>query len=477
MPRVKRTAKGVVSVVGLALSACATLPDLGAAPNPKGADNYASAGSLVAPEVAWPSDAWWSAYADPQLTALIEAALIGSPSLAQAQARIAKAEAAYGETHATQLPTLEFDGSLAEVKESLNQGFPSQFAQFLPRGYNSSGYLAVKFGYEFDFWGKNRAAVAAAASEVRAAQAEAAEARLALSSGMALAYADLGRLFAERDVAERSAQVKEETAGLVSRRVENGLDTHAELKQAEAGAPAARAQIAAVDEEIAHTRNRIAALMGAGPDRGMAIERPAAVQVKAFGLPGKLAADLLGRRPDLVAARWRAEAAAKRVGVARAQFYPNINLAAYIGQQALFANLLFKSSSQIGSVGPAVTLPIFEGGRLRAQIRGARADYDDAVASYEATLIQALEELADTAASERALAVRLKESRTALAADEEAYKLTRLRYEGGLANYQSVLLAEDAVLQARVIVADLDSRAFTLDVQLVQALGGGFTQS
>jgi len=461
----------------LALTACATVPDLGSAPNPKDLASYASSNSLTAPSAAWPSDGWWSAYADPQLTALIEAALAGSPTLAQARARIAKAEAAYGEAHAKQLPTLEADGSLSEVKESLNQGFPAQFAQFLPRGYNSSGYLALKFDYEFDFWGKNRAAVAAAASEVRAAQAEAAEARLALSSGIALAYADLGRLFAERDVAERSAHVKEETAALVSRRVENGLDTRAELKQAEAGAPAARAQMAAVDEELAQTKNRIAALLGAGPDRGMAIERPAAVQVRAFGLPSELAAELLGRRPDIVAARWRAEAAAKRIGVARAQFYPNINLAAYIGQQALFANLLFNSSSQIGSVGPALSLPIFEGGRLRAQIRGARADYDDAVASYNATLIQALEELADTAASERALAVRLQESRTALAADEEAYKLTRLRYEGGLANYQSVLLAEDAVLQARVIVADLDSRAFTLDVELVQALGGGYSQS
>jgi NodT family efflux transporter outer membrane factor (OMF) lipoprotein len=259
--------------------------------------------------------------------------------------------------------------------------------------------------------------------------------------------------------------------------VENGLDTRAELKQAEAGAPAARAQLAAVDEEIAQTKNRIAALMGAGPDRAMAIERPAAIQVKAFGMPTALAADLLGRRPDVVAARWRAEAAAKRIGAARAQFYPNINLAAYIGQQALFANLLFKGTSQIGGVGPAVSLPIFEGGRLRAQLRGARADYDEAVASYDATLIQALRELADTAASERALAVRLTESRSALAADEEAYKLTRLRYEGGLANYQSVLLAEDAVLQARLIVADLDSRAFTLDVQLVQALGGGYIQT
>jgi NodT family efflux transporter outer membrane factor (OMF) lipoprotein len=468
---------GVLGVTVLALASCATVPDLGSAPKPKPATDYAVKQSFAAPAGEWPSDGWWTAYGDPQLTSLIDAALQGAPTMAQAQARVMKASAVAGEAQASRWPTLEGDGSYAEVKESLNQGFPPQFAQYLPRGYNSSGYLALKLGYEFDFWGRNRAAIAAAASELAAAQADAAEARLALSTGIALAYADLGRLFAERDVAERSVKNKEETAGLVLRRVDNGIDTRAELKEAEAGAPAARAQLAAVDEEIAQTRNRIAALMGAGPDRGIGIERPAVLRIKTFGLPEELQAQLLGRRPDVVAARWRAEAAARRIHVAQAQFYPNINVAAYIGQQALFANLLFKPSSQIGSVGPAVTLPIFEGGRLRAQYRGARSDYDDAVASYDATLVQALQELADAAASERALGVRLQESRTALAADEEAYKLTRLRYEGGLANYQSVLLAEDAVLQARVIVADLDARAFTLDVELVQALGGGYSES
>ena len=476
-PHLKFNSTWTLAVTALGLASCASLPDLGSAPHTQPVTAYAADQSFAAPGADWPSDGWWIAYGDPQLTNLIDTALQGSPSMAQAQARVMKAAAAAGEAQSAELPTLEGDGSYAEVKQSLNQGFPPQFAQYLPRGYNSSGYLALKFGYEFDFWGKNRAAVAAATSELRAAQADAAEARLALSTGIALAYADLGRLFAERDVAERSVKNKEETAGLVLRRVDNGVDTRAELKEAEAGAPAARAQMAAVDEEIAQTRHRIAALMGAGPDRGIGIERPAALHIKVFGLPGELQAQLLGRRPDVVAARWRAEAAAKRIHVARAQFYPNINLAAYIGQQALFANLLFKNSSQIGSVGPAVSLPIFEGGRLRDQYRGARSDYDDAVASYDATLVQALQELADAAASERALGVRLSESRTALAADEEAYKLTRLRYEGGLANYQSVLLAEDAVLQERVIVADLDARAFTLDVQLVQALGGGYVES
>jgi NodT family efflux transporter outer membrane factor (OMF) lipoprotein len=374
-------------------------------------------------------------------------------------------------------PSLEVDGNVGEVKESLNQGFPPEFAQYLPRGYNSTAALELKFDYEFDFWGKNRDAVAAAVSELRAAQAESAEARLALSTGIALAYADLARLYAEYDVAARTVKLKEETVGLVSRRVENGLDTRADLKQAEAGPPTARAQIAALDEQIAQTRNRIAALMGRGPDQGTSIERPAAAQLKAFGLPPELAANLLGRRPDLVAARWHAEAAAKRVGVARAQFYPNINLAAYIGQQALFANLLWHASSQVGSIGPAMTLPIFEGGRLRAQYRGAWADYDTAVATYDQTLVQALQQVADVTVSENALGTRLAETRMALAANEEAYKLARMRYEGGLSNYQSVLLAEDAVLQSRLAVADLDASAFTLDVQLVQALGGGYSQT
>jgi len=465
------------SLIAVGVCGCASVPDVGPTPGPKAAASYATAQSFAAPAAAWPVDGWWRAYGDAQLSSLIETALLGTPSLAQAEARMRQAQASAAQTKSSLWPSLELDANGGEVRESLNQGFPPQFAQYLPRGYNSDAYIALKFDYEFDFWGKNRSAVAAAVSELRAAQAEAAEARLALSTGIALAYADLARLYAEYDVAARTVQVKEETFGLVSRRVDNGLDTRAELKEAEAGAPAARAQMAAVDEEIRQTRNRIAALMGAGPDRGASIERPPAEQLKAFGLPAELAAELLGRRPDLAAARWRAEAAARRIGVARAQFYPNVNLAAYIGQQALFANLLWHSSSQIGGVGPAVTLPIFEGGRLRAQYRGAEADYDEAVATYDATLVEALHEVADVAASERALTARLEQSRAALAANEEAYRLTRMRYEGGLSNYQSVLIAEDAVLQSRLTVADLEARAFTLDVELVQALGGSYAQT
>lgn len=163
--------------------------------------------------------------------------------------------------------------------------------------------------------------------------------------------------------------------------------------------------------------------------------------------------------------------------MAKAAFYPNVNLAALIGYESLGVSKLFASGSDYGQYGAAVSLPFFEGGKLRANLRGSRADYDAAVASYDATLVQAMREVADAATSQRALAERLKQSREALDDNEAAYKVARLRYDGGLANYQSVLLAEDAVLLARRTVVDLEARAFSLDIQLIKALGGGFASA
>lgn len=426
-------------------------------------------------EGAWPATQWWKAWADPQLNALIDEALAGSPTVAQADARVRKARAEAHEAGASQWPSLQGRATVDSTKQSDNLGFPKQYAaEFIPQGYNSFGQLDLDFSWEIDFWGKNRAAVAAATSDARAADAEAAEARLILAADIAAAYADLARLYSERDVTERALKVREETEALVAKRVDNGLDTRAELSQAQAGPPSARAELAALDEEIALARNALAALLGEGPDRGLAIQRPSVSSLKPMGLPQNLAADLIGRRPDIVAARWRAQAAERRVAQARAAFYPNVNLVAYVGQEALHLDNLFSSGSGIGEVGPALDLPIFQGGRLRANLHGARADQDAAVAGYDAALVEALHEVADAVAGERALGARLTQSRAALDADEEAHRIARLRYEGGLATYQSVLLAEDAVLEQRRVVADLESRALTLDIALIRALGGGF---
>ncbi|MDB5467058.1 MAG: efflux system, outer rane lipoprotein NodT family, partial [Phenylobacterium sp.] len=254
----------------------------------------------------------------------------------------------------------------------------------------------------------------------------------------------------------------------------NGLDTRGDQRQAEAEPLQAQADLAAVDEQIALTRNRLAALLGAGPDRGLTIARPAAAALKPFGLPAQLAANLVGRRPDIVAARWRAEAASHRIKEAKAAFYPDINLAAFIGGQALHLNQLFSRGSDIGAVGPAISLPIFEGGRLRAGLRGAEADRDAAVASYDGAVAEAFRQVADVVASQRALGAQLDSSRAALTASEDAYRIARLRYQGGLSTYTQLLTVEQAVLGRRRRVADLEARAFALDVALVRALGGGF---
>ena len=430
-----------------------------------------AAQTFAGPAGAWPTDQWWIAYEDPQLSSLIEEALKSSPTLAQAAARMRASEARARIAGAANLPSASLDLAAREIKQSYNNGIPPAF---VPQGYNDIGRLNLSFDWELDFWGRNRAAISAATSEARAAAADAAAARLALSTSVAAAYADLAALYRDRQVAERSLVIREQTLDLAQQRVDNGLDTQAELNQAKAGPPSARAELQAVDEQIAITRNRIAALLGAGPDRGLSITPPVEAKLVAFGLPQSLSADLIGRRPEIVAARWRAEASRSRIKVAKASFYPNINLSAEIGYQSLFVDKLFDSGSDFGSIGPAISLPLFEGGRLGANLDASVAGRDEAVASYDAAIINALQDVADVVASERALEGRLSNSREALAASEAAYQVTRTRYEGGLTNFQAVLLSEQQVLSQRRIVADLESRRFTLDIALTRALGGGF---
>lgn len=469
----RQRALGAVSALVLT-AACAATPQLGDAASPVDPASLISDTSFAAPAAAWPGDRWWRAYQDPQLTALIEAGLAASPTLAEAKARYAKAAAQVGAARAPFLPNLSGTAQASEIKQSQNQGIPPQF---VPDGFHDTGRATLDFSYEFDFFGKNRKRLAAAVSDRAAAAADRAQARLVLSTSIAAAYADLSRLYAERDVARDTERARSQTADLVGQRVERGLDTEAELKQARAAVPAAKADAAAIDEQIALMRNRLAALIGAGPDRGLAIARPSDAALKPFGLPDHLAAELLGRRPDIAAARLRARAAAERVGAAKAAFYPNIDLTAYYGVQSLGLDTLFKAGSGIGQIGPAITLPIFQAGTLRANYRGARAEFDAAVASYDAALVNALNEVADASTSLKALDTRLSLTRDALSQSEGAYAVARQRYEAGLSSYLSVLSAEDAVLSLRRAVADLEARALSLDISLVKALGGGFQAS
>jgi NodT family efflux transporter outer membrane factor (OMF) lipoprotein len=454
----------------LAIGGCASVPRLAPPPVLASPAALGAERAFAGARADWPGQGWWRVYGDPQLDLLIDEAMAGSPDVAAAAARVRVAEAAAEQSGASLRPQLGLEASAGAQKQSYNLGVPRQF---VPKGVFDTGRIAANFSFDLDLWGRNRAALAAATTEAQATAVDAEQSALLLSTAVASAYADLARQYAARDVALQAAAVRGETADLTSRRVANGLDTLGEQRQAEARVPAARAEVAALDEAIALTRNRIAALVGKGPDRGLAIERPK-VATAPGGLPENLALDLIGRRPDIVAARLRTEAAASRIKVARADFYPNVNLSAVIGLQSFGLDQLINSGSTFGSAGPAISLPIFQGGRLEGAYRGARAQYEEAVARYDGALVQALREVADAAASLRSLDVQLAEQRRAVAAAEQAARIARIRYQGGLANQLTALQADDTLLGLRRQLVDLDARRFTLDVSLVRALGGGF---
>ena len=346
-----------------------------------------------------------------------------------------------------------------------------------PEGWQDYGRTTLDLSWELDFWGKNRAALAAATSETEAARAELAQARLTLAASVATDYMELARLFAARDTAARSVEVRSQTAALFAERFVNGLETKGSLREAEAKRASAEGELLQFEEQIGLQRHRLAALLGAGPDRGQAIARPTVDLRRPLGLPDQLAVNLIGRRPDVVAARLRTQAQLKRIDQKKAEFYPNINLSAFIGLQSLGLDMLGKSGSTVGSVGPAISLPIFTGGRLSGELRSTAANYDEAVANYDRTLTQALQEVANAALSQKALGGRLGKAEQAVTAASEAHRIARNRYEGGLATYIEVLSAEDVLLNSLRSLTDLQSRGFTLDVALMQALGGGYQET
>jgi len=452
----------------LLATACAAVPDLGARPVPAAASDYASTRSLSASQSDWPADGWWTKYNDPQLDRLIGEGIAGSPDLAAAAARFRTAQGLAQQAGAALLPSLDAAGSVDYQKQSRNNGLPA------PSGWNATGTAAVSLNFDLDLFGKNRAALRAARKDAEGARLEFEQSRLLLTTGIASAYADLAALYAQRDSLGQALDIRQQTYRFVKARYDAGLETIDSVRQAEARIPQTRSDLAATDEAIMLDKHALAALVGQGPDRALTIDRPAVSALQAQGIPADASVNLIGRRPDVAAARTRVEAAADRIKEARAAFYPNINIGALVGLQSLGLGSLFNSGSSFASVSPAVTLPLFHGGALQGQYRGRRGQYDEAVALYDGQVIQALRETADTLTSEKQLEERLGQSRGALAAYEDALRVARGRYQEGLTTYLTVLTAQESVVNARLVVAQLETRSFALDVQLVRALGGGF---
>jgi NodT family efflux transporter outer membrane factor (OMF) lipoprotein len=419
---------------------------------------------------AWPAQDWWRAYGDAQLDRLVEGARDASPTIAVALARVRQAAALEGLAASALGPQANASAHTARQRYSENSSVPKPLAG----SWQWASDLGVNLGYEVDFWGKNAASVAAAAGRVNARQAEAQAARLAVSSAVVQAYLQLDHLYAQRDLAEQELRQRSRILDLVQQRVSAQLDSKAELKQAEIGVPASRGQIAALDEALALTRGQLAALTGQGQDTGDAIVRPRLRLDHAPGVPADVPAALVGRRPELVALRWQIEAASGEIDVAKAQFYPTVNLSVSGGLASLGFDRLLQGGSRTFAAGPLITLPLLDGGRLRSNLAARNADYDIAVAQYNGAVIEALRDVTAQLTSLRWLGERVREQDAALLAAEDAYALAEQRYRAGLGNFVQVLIAETQVVAQRRGQAELAARAYALDVNLVRSLGGGY---
>jgi NodT family efflux transporter outer membrane factor (OMF) lipoprotein len=462
----------LVSALALALAACASSRGL----NPQGhvldVDSLHSERTLADTDLSatgFPAQDWWKALGDAQLDALVAEGLAGHPSLDAADARLRQAQAQVGTARADELPSLSVSGGYTGLRLP-----ESMVGSEMGGRYGGSSQVAFDFSYGVDLWGGKRAAWEAAVDGAHAATVEAQAARLSLSTGITQAYADLAYAWQLNDVAEEELARSQKSLELTRQRRSAGIDSDLQVRQAEARVPAAQQQVQAVQQRIDAARTALAALVGKGPDRGLSIQRPQPLNPVALQLPGVLPSELLGRRPDIVAARWRVEAADKQIKVAKTKFYPSFNLTALAGVVAPNVGDLLKSSSTFAYIGPALSLPIFEGGKLRANLANTDAQYDLAVANYNQTVLDALRDVADQVNAVRSLAQQAHSQQQAVDTARSAFDLAQQRYRAGIGSYLDVLTAQSTLLQSQQQLAGLQSQQVQTSVRLSKALGGGF---
>ena len=421
---------------------------------------------------AFPQQQWWQTFGDLQLNALIEQAIAQNPNLKIAQGRMREAQAAIAGADSARYPQVNASAQSTRERLSANSIYPP------PLGGStvSMNSATLSASWQLDLLGKQRAALEAAIGQSRAAQADRQAAQVMLAANVAQQYFGLARLQAQQGIKRKLLQNAEQNAQLVNQRVSAGVDSALALHQAQAEVPQLRRDLAALDEQVALARHALAVLVGAEPDATAQVTAhlPTHIQTQS---PERIPAELLGHRADVVAARWRVESDLQGVREARADFYPNINLSAFAGFEAIGMAQWLRADSRTVGAGPAISLPIFDAGRLRGQLQGRTARADTAIESYNATVLNALREVADQLSSWKMLQTQLQEQKAAMRQVDAAYDLALARYRNGLTNYLTVLIAANAVMQQHSTLIDLQTRLCDTDAGLMLALGGGYAPS
>lgn len=457
----------------LVLQACAPGTDVSPSLRPTPTEQIAAGQTIANAPVSSgvPAGNWWLAFGDTQLDRLVEEARKGAPSMQAAAARMERAQAALGVAGAARGPDAAGSGRL------IGETFPYHYTYPAPYAGNTGneGELGIAARWHLDFWGRYRSESQAADARVRTAEAEQADAALLLETSLVEAYIRLDAAYHMRDTAEVALARRHGVIDLFQRRADAGLASEIEVAQAKEAITATRSETARLDAEIAHRRNEIAALLGKGPGFGDDISRPMMMSASDPALQSVIPAALLGYRPDVIARREAVAAASKEIDVARAAFYPNIDLNGFAGLSALDVTTLFASKSVAAGIGPAVTLPIFDFGRLRSNLRGRNADYDAAVSAYNQTVAAALQQVADGLATLKAERSRQQQARQAEAHWARIADLQRTRETQGLSGALDRLSAEISLQLSRAATEEADARVRIAQIDLVRALGGAWS--
>lgn len=410
-------------------------------------------------------------FTDPQLQQLIAVALRDGPDMRSAWARIARARELAKGAYSALWPSADFGGSIAKDNFSFHGSVPQPFNELI---FNQARFenLGLNFNYELDLWGKNRETFASRVNERFAAHMDMEETQLVLSTTIASVYFDLQNNLLQQQLAQENVGILQELEEIVLDRAKHGVESDIPVKTAIASTQAARLAIEDYRRAESQARHQLAVLMGKNPFNTRIETTPFTYHAKEMQLPQIIPANVLGRRPDVVATRARAQAAAHQINVAKTAFFPNINLSGVLSFQSFYFSKLFHIALQTESIKAAVELPIFDAGARRANLGVKRAEYELSVNQYNQTILNALREVSDQMTALHTLNKQVSSQASALNATEANYKLFRARYTHGIIDYVQLLEIKQQTVQQKAMLLNLQTRQKQALVALLAALGG-----
>lgn len=411
---------------------------------------------------------WWRQLNDPELDRLVEATLKDSPSLKLADARLRQARAAVGIVESKDGPQLDALANAVQIHADPLKAIPHNDKDYI------NAYTAALMGsWEFDFWGKNHAAVSAALGQQQAIAYEGQQTRLLLTQAVVAQYTQLQRGLAQSKLLSQRLAITQSRQKLTQARINAGLLPGDNQRGNEVSIERLQQQQSALDNDIARSRHALAALTGQAPQQQDGLN-PAQLDAAPEPVLDKLDANLLGRRPDIAAQRARVESMSASVKEARAEFYPNVKLTVFAGQSSLQMDQLWKSESSLWGFMPAISLPIFHSGQLQSNLSKQQAGYDMAVQQYNQAVFDALRDAADAVSGWQNSQRQLRQTERALQSSRKANDSMAARLRAGLINKLSLLDSQDALLSQQSSNIDAKAASRLAWATLNTALGGGF---